>query len=87
MARRPVTLDVDEKLLVAAEAVAERSGVPVGQLYDRAFREVLARDFADLMKELAATQAGSGETLDDDQGVALAYEELRAARARRRNVS
>ena len=54
-------------------------GVPVGQLYDRALREVLARDFAELMKELAATQAGSGETLDDDQGIALAYDELRAA--------
>ncbi len=28
-----------------------------------------------------------GEVLDDDQGLALAYDELRAARADRRNTS
>ena len=87
MARRALTVEVDEKLLAAANSVAERTGVPAGELYERALRDVLARDFADLMKELTAGQASVGEVLDDDQGLALAYDELRAARADRRNTS
>jgi hypothetical protein len=87
MARRALTVEVDEKLLAAANTVAERTGVPAGELYERALRDVLARDFADLMKELAAGQGFMGEALDDDQGLALAYDELAAARADRRNTS
>ena len=87
MARRALTVEVDEKLLDAANTVAERTGVPAGELYERALRDVLARDFAELMKELAAGQASVGEVLDDDQGLVLAYDELRAARADRRNTS
>lgn len=86
MARRMVTMEVDEKLLAAARAVAERSGVPADELYERALRDVLARDFAELMRDITTDQAGRGVTLSDDDGVALAYEELRAARAERRNA-
>ena len=87
MARRAVTVEVDEKLLAAARAVTERTGVPVDELYERALRDVLARDFAELMKDITADQAERGVTLSDDAGLALAYEELRAARAERRNAS
>jgi membrane-bound ClpP family serine protease len=87
MARRALTVEVDEKLLAAARAVAERAGVPADELYERALRDVLARDFADLLEEIAADQANSGVTLSDDEGLALAYDELRAARAERRNAS
>ncbi len=52
MARRAVTIEVDERLLEAARAVAERAGVPA-----------------------------------DGEGVALAYDELRAAQAERRTAS
>lgn len=87
MARRAVTVEVDEKLLAAARAVTERTGVPVDELYERALRDVLARDFAELMKALIADQAERGVTLSDHAGLALAYEELRAARAGRHNAS
>lgn len=87
MARRALTVEVDEKLLAAARAVAERTGVPADELYERALRDVLARDFADLLKDIAADQAASGVALSEDEGLAMAYEELRAVRAERRNPS
>ena len=87
MARRAVTMEVDEKLLAAAQAVADRTGVPADELYERALRDVLARDFAELMRDIAADQAERGVRMSDDDGVALAYEELRVARSERRNAS
>ena len=87
MARRELTVEVDEKLLAAASAVAERAGVPADELYERALRDVLARDFADLLKDIAAEQAANGAEVSDEEGLTLAYEELRAVRADRRNAS
>jgi hypothetical protein len=87
MGRRPVTIEVDEKLLAAARVVAERTGVAPEELYERALREVLARDLDELTGELAADQRRRGVTVSDDEGLKLAYEELRAARAERRNAS
>lgn len=87
MARRALTVEVDERLLDATRAVAERTGVPTDELYERALREVLARDFAELMKDIAAEQAARGVTLTEDAGLALAYEELRAARVERSDAS
>jgi len=87
MARQALTVEVDEKLLAAARAVADRAGVPADELYERALRDVLARDFAELLGDIAADQAERGVTLSDEEGLALAYEELRAVRAERRNAS
>lgn len=87
MARRALTVEVDEKLLAATRAVAERIGVPADELYERALRNVLSRDFAELMRDIAADQVERGVTLSEDEGLALAYEELRADRAERRNAS
>jgi hypothetical protein len=87
MARRALTVQVDEKVLAAARAVAERSGIPADELYERALRDVLARDFGDLMKEIAVDQAERGVAVGEDAGLALAYEELRATRAERRHTS
>ena len=87
MARRALTVEVDEKLLAATRAVAERIGVPADELYERALRNVLSRDFAELMRDIAADQVERGVTLSEDEGLALAYEELRAVRAERRNAS
>src|SRR3954452_1232015 len=83
MARRPVTIDVDEKLLDAARAVAQRTGVLTEELYERALREVLARDLDELTEEIAAGQGRRGAALGDDAGLKLVYEELRSARAER----
>ncbi len=87
MTRRPVTIEVDEKLLAAARAVAERTGVPTEVLYERALREVLVQDLDELTSEIAADQGRRGVTVSDDEGLTMAYEELRAARAQRRNAS
>lgn len=85
--RRAVTVEVDEKLLDAARAVAERTGVPADELYERALRDVLARDFGDLMGSIARDQATRGVSISEEDGLALAYDELRAARGGRRNAS
>jgi hypothetical protein len=87
MARRPVTIEVDEKLLAAVRAVAERTGVPTEELYERALREVLVRDLDELTGEIAADQRRRGVSVGDDEALALAYEELRASRDERRNAS
>jgi hypothetical protein len=82
-----VEVEVDEKLLDAARAVAERTGVPADELYERALRDVLARDFGDLMGSIARDQATRGVSISEEDGLALAYDELRAARGGRRNAS
>jgi len=87
MARRALTVEVDEKLLAAAHAVAERAGVSADELYERALREVLARDFAELLKDIAVDQAERDVTVTEEDGLALAYDELRAMRSERRNAS
>lgn len=87
VARRALTVEVDEKLIAAARAVTERTGTPVNELYERALRDVLVRDFAALMDEVAADQATRGQTIGEEAALVLAYDELRAARVERRNVS
>lgn len=62
MARRALTVEVDEKPLTAARAVAERAGVPADELYERALRDVLDRDFAGLLQNIAADQEECGVT-------------------------
>lgn len=86
MARRALTVEVDEKLLAATRAVADRIGVPADELYERALRDVLARDFAELLEDIASGQAERGVSVNEEEGLALAYEELRAVRAERRNA-
>ncbi len=71
----------------ATRGVAERAGVSADDLYERALRDVLARDFADLLADIAADQAATGVRITDDEGVALAYDELGAVRDERRNAS
>ncbi|MGC1511384.1 MAG: hypothetical protein WA797_00500 [Acidimicrobiales bacterium] len=87
MARRALTVEVDEKLLTAARAVAERAGVPADELYERALRDVLARDFAGLLQNIATDQEERDVTATEDEGLTLAYDELRAVRSERRNAS
>jgi hypothetical protein len=63
---RPVTIVLDEKFAAAGHAVAERTGVPTEELYERALREVLARDFAELTEEIAVGQRRLGVSVSDD---------------------
>ena len=87
MARRQPTVEIDESLIEAAWSVALRSGVPEQELYERALRDVLVRDFATLMDEIAEYQAANGISIRDDEALALAADEVRAARDERRNAS
>lgn len=84
MTRRQPTVELDETLIDAARAIALRAGVPESELYERALREILARDFAALMDDVAQYQAASGTALSEDAASALATEEVRAVRASRR---
>lgn len=87
MVRRSVTVELDGNLIEAARSVAQRSGLPENELYERALREVLARDFAELMDELGALQTAKGVSLTDEQAMDLATSELRAMRSERRRAS
>lgn len=86
MARSPVTVELDGNLVEAARSVAQRSGVPEAELYERALRVVLARDFGELMDEIAAFQGTKGVSLTDEEAMDLAVSELRAMRAERRRA-
>jgi len=87
MVRRQPTVEIDERLIEAARAVARRSGVPEEELYERALREVLVRDFDTLMDEIAKHQAATGVSISEDEAMALAIEEVRAVRNERRTAS
>jgi len=87
MARRRVTIELDGNLVEAARSVAERSGVAEGDLYERALREVLVRDFAALMDEIDQYPADEGLILSDDEAQELTTAEPKAMRAERRNAS
>jgi hypothetical protein len=84
MARRQPAVELDESLIEAARAVAQRSGVPESELYERALRDVLTRDFTELMDEIAEYQSAKGLRVGDDEAMWLADEELRAVRGGRR---
>ncbi len=82
MASKRVTVELGADLVDAARDVARRTGVAEDDLYDRALRDVLSRDYAQLMEEIEGHQRRLGESLSDDQAMDLAQEELRATRAR-----
>ena len=88
MARRQVTVEVDEDLLNAACAAAARLGIPEDQLFEQGLRKILIRDFDALMDRVAAHQREAGlPPLTDDEAMAIAVEEVRAVRAERRDAS
>lgn len=87
MTRRQPTVELEEGLIEAARAVAQRSGVSEEELYERALRGVLARDFSALMDEIAGYQATSGATIAEDEALAVAVAEVRAVRDDRRAAS
>jgi len=87
MARRQPSVEIDESLIEAARAVVRRSGVPEEEIYERALREVLLRDFTALMDEISDYQAANGVSIGEDEALALATEEVRAARRERRSSS
>jgi hypothetical protein len=97
VAGRQPTVEIDESLIEAARAVARRTGVSEGGIYERALREVLSRDFGDLMNESANHQAapaakraarvvpGSGTTAKDPGWPRMCHESAMAVAGRLRS--
>jgi hypothetical protein len=86
MTRRPVTVELDANLVEAARLIAERAGVAEFELYERALRDVLVRDYGELMNEIRKYQSATGRALTDDEAMEIAISELEAMRAERRNA-
>jgi len=77
--RERVSVDLDAEVAEILRQHAAEAHVSEGEIIDRAVRAM------DLRTLLAGLQAKSD--LDDDQAMALAREELRAARTARRTTS
>jgi hypothetical protein len=80
MQRREVSVELDEELLAAARAEAERQGRSEAEMIELALRKYLVP--LEVLDRVWARTAG--ENIDPDEAMALAYEEPKAARAERR---
>lgn len=85
MARRPATIEVDERLLAALTRAAADEGVDPDELIEEALRRYFGLRGLAVMDDL---RDGRGdEALTDDEAMALAVAEVRAQRAERRQAS
>jgi len=75
MARRRVTLDLDDEVASILEASAADARVSEGEIVDRAIRAIDLRALVARIRERS--------DLDEDAALRLASEELRAARSER----
>ena len=80
MSRREVSVELDEELLDAARAEAERQGRSEAEVIELALRKYLV-PLEVLERIWARTRP---DNTDPDEAMALAYAELKAARAERR---
>jgi hypothetical protein len=78
MARRAVTLQIDEELLAAAEAEAERTGATGSDVVERALRDHFAETNGTILEQVWARNAVS--ELSEEVALELAYSELKAMR-------
>lgn len=81
-------VELDDTVLAAAQEQAAHEGVPLRQYLDQAVRrQVLAGSVQARSRALVATLRelqARGPKLDEDEGLALARDELQAMRAERR---
>lgn len=81
-------VEMDDTVLAAAQEQAAHEGVPLEQYLDQAVRrQVLAGSMQVRSDALVATLRElqtRGPKLDEDEGLALAHDELHAMRAERR---
>jgi hypothetical protein len=78
MARRAVTLQIDEELLAAAEAEAERTGATGSDVVEQALRDHFAETHGTILEQVWARNAAS--RLSQEEALELAYSELKAMR-------
>ena len=83
MARRPTTVEIDEGILDALGRAAREDGRPEDEVVEEALRRYFGLRGLALLDDIAETQGVAGVSLDDDEAMTLAVDELRAARADR----
>src|SRR2546428_8616122 len=81
MARRAISVDLDEELLAAARLEAERRGISEAEVIELALRKHLVP--LEVLDRIWARMAQ--DPMDPDEAMELAYAELAAARADRRS--
>ncbi len=79
-----MTIDVDDRLRQAVERAAREEGVDEARLVEDALRRYFGLRGLALLDDVAARQEGEPS---DDEAMALAVDELRAARAERHRAN
>lgn len=87
MARRPATIEVDERLLDALARAAADEGVGADELVEEALRRYFGLRGLAVMDDLRDKRNGNGAALSEAEAMDLAVAEVRAQRAERRNAS
>jgi predicted transcriptional regulator len=80
MPRRSLTVELDEEVVLAAQAEAARQGRSEAAVVEEALREHLARQGSVTDEVWARTQ---DQALGEDEALAIAYDELKAMRRER----
>jgi hypothetical protein len=80
MPRRPLTVELDEDVLLAAQAETTRKGQSEAALVEQALREHLSLRTSVTDQVWARNEA---DALSEDEALALAYDELKAMRRER----
>lgn len=83
MARHPKTVQIDEGILDALRRAAGEDGRPEDEVIEEALRRYFGLRGLAVLDEIAETQAAEGVTIGEDEAMALAVAEVRAARAER----
>lgn len=82
--RQQLTVTVDENVLDALRRAAARDGVPGDELVEEALRRWFGLRGAGVLDDLEERRTDDGDRLDEEAAMALAVQEIRASRARRR---
>lgn len=82
--RQQLTVTVDENVLDALRRAAARDRVPEDELVDEALRRWFGLRGLGVLDDLEERRIADGDALDDDAAMALAVDEVRASRDRRR---
>ncbi len=76
-------MEIDEGVLDALGRAAREDGRPEDEVIEEALRRYFGVRGVAVLDDIADAQATAGNVLDDEQAMALAVTELRAARAER----
>ena len=83
VARRPTTVEIDEGILDAVRRAARDDGRDEGDVVEEALRRYFGLRGLAVLDEIADAQAANGVRISDDDAMALAVAEVKAARAER----